>query len=81
MSKYEKQINEVAWALVHGDREGAEKLFKEIWPHKDEMSDIEQEVLYAHRESLYGRPFNGGFGEESYYWEGRILARQESDWD
>ena len=81
MSKFEKQINKVGWELLHRNRDEAEKLFKELWPHKEEMSDVEQDVLYAHRESLYGRPFSGGFSERSYYWEGRILERQESDWD
>ena len=81
MSKYEKSISKIGWLLLNGEIKRAESLFLRLWKHMDDMSDIEIEVMNSHRESLYGRPFSGGFSEEANYWEGRILARQESDWD
>ena len=81
MSKYEKAISKIGWLLLNGEDEKAKRLFLRLWEHMDEMSKIEIEVMSAHRESIFGRPFSGGFSEEANYWEGRILARQESDWD
>lgn len=88
-SKYEDKINEVAMALLDNP-ELAKELHDKLYDSYDDMNHIEQRVVDAHRCKIYGLLDKGAIGymgghgydeEKADYWEGRILARQESYWD
>ena len=77
-TKYEGIINYIARAILSGNLDGARRQFCRAMKRYDDMTPVEQEVMDAHRYSLYGRRFEGfTYSAGANYWEGRILARQE----
>lgn len=76
-TKYSWLLKRIAVASANGHQEKAERLFKKAWELKDDMNEVEQEVLYAQRYDFYGRPFENFIcSEKADYYENQILAKQ-----
>lgn len=76
MLKYANAINKTAEFIVNGEIERAERNFRRLFKHYDDMEDVEKNVMDDHRYRLYGRPFEN-YSAEAGYWENKILERQE----